>query len=232
MDLQDVSRRLFLGQGAMITLAMVLSGCTRTVTKYRPDGTAYTEEEEDWGQTLAAVLLGLLLLGLLAAAAAGDDESSDAGWDDEQDRSRRGRENDVKVHLASAGSNRNPSARDTETDILLLDNKGSLLAAMDAARHVTLYNVDSVGSLLKNGEIENLDRQIAIRLRKDNLNRYLIDHLCIARNPSGEEGKVFYRRVRGELYRIKVITGTENSVELQIVQTQDSPENGTAAVAI
>ncbi len=55
----------------LIAVGLVGTGCTSQETRYKPDGTPYTEEEFDPLQTVGALLLIGLVLG---AAQAADEE--------------------------------------------------------------------------------------------------------------------------------------------------------------
>ena len=84
-EVPTCGRRLFLFKSV---LAAGLAGCTKSVTKYRADGTPYTVEEDDWVATLAAVILALLAIGAIAVVAGSNSDDSSSNFKHGRRKSR------------------------------------------------------------------------------------------------------------------------------------------------
>ena len=207
-----VSRREFLNDVALIALAISLSSCEKSVTKYRPDGTPYTEKEEDWVGTLAAVFLLILVLGVIAAGNR-DDESSlhyDGDWQDP-------REDEGEIRLASMGSKRTLHISGAVEKVSVTDCTGKLLVTADAFEHVEHQDLEAAESLLASAQISNLQKPIVIRLKQDKLNLYRIEYVRSLEKPSGGKFRVVNRQINGKLYEVKVFTYLGNIVDIEIV---------------
>lgn len=211
MESRIVSRREFLNDAALVALAISLSGCTKSVTKYRPDGTPYTEEEDDWVGTLAAVVLFILVLAIIASNK--DDGSSqhyDGDWQDP-------RGDEGKIRLASMGSKRTLPIGGAVEKVSVTDCTGKLLVTADVFEHVEHQDLEAAESLLASAQIFNLQKPIVIRLLQDNFSSYRIKHIGLLQEPSDGDFNVFYRRIKGKLYKVKIRTLMGNSVDVEII---------------
>jgi len=210
MELHTLSRRILLRDGVLIAMGILLYGCTMTVTRYMPDGTPYTVEEEDWVQTLAAVFLLLLLLGVLAASAQDDDESSSL------DDNESPMEDNGKIVLANAGTTRGVPILESEDIVSVVDCEGRLLATMDASEHITYHDLEGAVSLLRAAQIQQLREPVAARLRQDGFGRYRIENLICSCDRQDGDCEVLYRQIKSKLYKVTVRRAVGNSVDVQI----------------
>ena len=202
------SRREFLNNAALVVFATSLSSCTKTVTKYRPDGTPYTEEVEDW----MAIALLFIVLGALAAA-----RSSSGSSQNDEDERKDPLDEEGEIRFASMTSKSARPVRDTKEGITIKDSKGTLLIMADASEHVTYCDSESGKSLLTLAQISDLQKPILIRLKQDDLNSYSIEQIHPLRKPLNQNNfKVFHRLVREELYEIKVHDEMDGYMDLEI----------------
>ena len=212
MRARIVSRRRFLNDAALAALAISLYGCTKSVTKYRPDGTPYTEEEEDWVGTLAAIVLLLLVVGAIAARNR-DDESSLHHEGERQDPEG----DEGKIRFVSMNSKRTPPIGGAVEKISVTDCRGKLLVTADAFEHVEHQDLEAAESLLSSAQISNLQKPIVIRLKQDKLNLYRIEYVRSLEKPSGGRFRVVNRQIDGKHYKVKVFTYSGNIVDIEIV---------------
>lgn len=221
MKSKRVSRRAFLNDVTLVALAACLAGCTKTVTKYRADGTPYTVKEDDMVATLAGVVLLLLLL---AAAAAS--KSSKSSMDHEDDWLGP-QDDEGKVHLASATSKHRLPVGVVQQDISIKDPKGRLLASVDSFECVEHHDLGTAARLLANAQVSTLDQPVAIHLQQDRLDSYRIENIHVLKKSSCENFKVFKRRIKGKLYEVKVRTNADGSVDIEMI----SESRGSQGVA-
>jgi hypothetical protein len=217
MRLKSVSRRKFLSDATLMTLAACLAGCTKTVTKYRPDGTPYTVKENDPVASLAGVVLLLLLLA--AAASSKSNKSSMNHQEDGQDP----RDEEGKVHLASATSTHRP-AEDMGQEVSIADSKGRLLASVDSFERVEHHDLATAKRLLASAKVFSLGRPITIRLRQETPASYRIEDVHILGKPPCEKSKVLRRRIKGKLYEVRVHTNTDGNVRIEMVLESHSKQ--------
>ena len=206
-----VSRREFLNDAALVALAICLYGCTKSVTKYRPDGTPYTEKEEDWVGTVAAAFLLILVLAIIGSNR--NEESSlnyNGDWQDP-------REDEGEIRLASMGSKRTLPIGGAVEKVSVTDCKGKLLVTADAFERVEHQDLEAAESLLASAQISNLQKPIVIRLKQDKLNLYRIEYIRSLEKLSGGKFRVVNRQVNGKLYKAKVFTYLGNIIDIEIV---------------
>lgn len=212
MKSRIVSRREFLSDTALAALAISLYGCTKSVTKYRADGTPYTEKEDDWVGTLAAVFLFIVVLAIIGSNR--DDESSlnDEGeWQDPQG-------DEGKIRLASMDSKRTLSIGEAAEKVSVTDCSGKLLVTADAFEHVEHKDLEAAEFLLASAQISDLQKPILIRLKQDKPNLYRIEYVRSLKKPSGGKCRVVNRQIDGKLYKVKVFTYLGNIVDIEIVR--------------
>ena len=209
-----ISRREFFNNIALVITAACVSGCTKTVTKYRADGTPYTVEEEDPLATLAAIVLALLVVGAIAASKRNKDDDSSFNSEDEWKNPLRDGD---EIQLASMTSKCALPASNTNEGISIKDSKGTLLIMADASEHVTYRNPEAEKSLLTLAQISNLQKPILIRLKQDDLNSYSIKQIRPLRKSLSQNNlRVLHRLVREELYEIKVHDDVDGYMDLEI----------------
>lgn len=212
MKSRIVSRRGFLNEAALAALAISLYGCETSVTKYRPDGTPYTVQEEDPVKTLAAIVLLLLVVGAIAASRR-DDESSLDYEDDWQDPQG----NEGKVRFVSMGSKRTLPIGGAVEKVSVTDCRGKLLVTADAFEHVEHQDIEAAESLLASAQIFNLQKPIVIRLKQDKLNLYRIEYIRSLKKPSNGKFRLINRQIDGKPYKVKVFTYSGNIVDIEII---------------
>ena len=212
-----ISRRGFLNNAAIAALMAVagLSGCTKTVTKYRPDGTPYTEEEDDWVATLAAIVIFFIVVGAIAVARSRDD-------DDESSMNYNGKRlfpegNKGRIQFANMDSKQTLLSSRAVEKVSVTDGKGKLLVTADQFEHIEQQDLGVAKSILAASQISNLQRPIVIRLKQNNLSLYRIEYIRFLEKPSLSECRVVKRQVDGTLYNINVFSYSGNIVEIEIV---------------
>jgi len=213
MKMKSVSRREFLSDAALTALAACLPGCTKSVTRYRQDGTPYTVKEEDWVGTLAAVFLFILALGVIAASRQDDKKTSSNYEGDWQDPG----EDEGKIQLASVTSKRAWPVGNAKQKVSVKDSKGKLLVTADAFERVEHHDLGTTAHLLANAQISNLDQPVVIRLKQDKLNLYRIEYIRSLKKPSGGKFRLINRQIDGKFYKVKVFTYLSNIVDIEIV---------------
>lgn len=212
MKSRIVSRREFLSDTALAALAISLYGCTKSVTKYRPDGTPYTEKEDDWVGTLAAVVLFIVVLAIIGSNR--DDESSlnDEGeWQDPQG-------DEGKIRFVNMDSKRTLPIGGAAEKVSIADCSGKLLVTADAFGHVEHKDLEAAEFLLASAQISDLQKPILIRLKQDEPNLYRIEYVRSLKKPSGGKCRVVNRQIDGKLYKVKVFTYLGNIVDIEIVR--------------
>ena len=170
MKARTIPRREFLNSTAWAALiaAAGLSGCTKTVTKYRPDGTPYTEEKDDWVATLAAIVILCIVAGVMAASKNND---SDGRSSMDYNGNRLFPEDDKgKIQFASMTSRRIMTGDKAVEKIFVTDNKGKLLVTADQFEHIENQNMEMAKSILATSQIFDLQKPIVICLKQTNLN--------------------------------------------------------------
>jgi hypothetical protein len=211
MKSRIISRREFLSNAALAALAISLYGCTKSVTKYRPDGTPYTVKEEDWVGTLAAVVLFFIVLGAMAVANSDSPNLNDEG--ELQDPQG----NEGKFRLASSNPKRTLPIRGTVEKVSVTDRSGKLLVTVDAFENVEHKDLEAAESLLASAQISDLQKPILIHLMQKNPNLYRIKYVRSIKEPSSGKCMVVNRQIDGKLYKIKVFTHLSNTVDIEIV---------------
>ncbi|MBW7989268.1 MAG: hypothetical protein FVQ84_04525 [Planctomycetes bacterium] len=212
MKSRIVSRREFLTDTALAALAISLYGCTKSVTKYRADGTPYTEKEDDWVGTLAAVVLFFVVLAALAASNSDSSSLNDEGeWQDPQG-------DEGKIRLASMDSKRTLPIGGAAEKVSVTNCSGKLLVTVDAFEHVEHKDLEAAEFLLASAQISDLQKPILIRLKQDKPNLYRIEYVRSLKKPSGGKCRVVNRKIDGKLYNVKVFTYLGNIVDIEIVR--------------
>lgn len=203
-----VTRRGFLNDAALAALLACLSGCMKSVTKYHPDGTPYTEEVEDW----VAIALLFIVLGVLAASKRASDSSLnyEGDWQDT-------REDEGEIRFVSMDSKRTLPIGGAVGKISVTDCSGKLLVTTDAFGHIEHQDLEAAESLLASAQISNLQKPIVIRLKQDKLNLYRIEYVRSLKKPSRGKFRVINRQIDGKLYKINVFTYLGNIVDIEIV---------------
>ena len=212
MKKKSVSRREFLSDAALMTLAVCLSGCTRTVTKYRPDGTPYTEEKEDPLLTLAGVILVLLIVGAVAASR----NKSSSSRNDKNDR-KDSPEDEGEIQFASVNSKRAWPVRNANYGVSIKDSEGKLLAITDKDERIKHHDFEAIANILASANISNLDQPVLIRLKQEKSNSYCVEQISPVQKPSGNDSSIVLKRlVKGKPYIIKVYSDREDCLDIEI----------------
>ena len=220
-----ISRRGFLNKAAIAALMAVasLSGCTKTVTKYRPDGTPYTEEEDDWVSTLAAIVIFFIVIGAIAVARNNDDDGESSM---DYDGNRLFPEGDKgRIRFASMDSRRSISGDESVEKVSVTDSKGKLLVTADQYEHIEHQDLEVAKSFLAVSQISNLQRPIVIRLKQNSLNLYQTEYIRLLEKPSVGKCRTVRRHVDGTLFNINVFNYSDNIVEIEIVPQKLANKN-------
>lgn len=200
MSIQKLTRRYLFKEATAALVAISLAGCTKSVTKYRADGTPYTEEEEDWIGTLAAFLLFCICLGIMAA-------------NKEDDKSSMNLEkgaNEDGFEFASLNSMNGFNTR------LVLTEVNDLKVDPEVYREIRRHNIDTISEQLLAKNIRHLLNPVEVRLSQGKDCMFDIDSLDVSDKKPESEYQTIYHNVLGNEYCIQVKkTGQETSIVVQ-----------------
>ena len=213
MKTKILSRRNFINKASLSALAVCIFGCTKTVTRYRPDGTPYTEDVEDPVATLAAVVLLLIIVGAYAASKRNSDDGYSLNEKDDWEYLPNDKN---KIWAASMVSENNISVPEKGEEISITDLSGKLLAVANGYVSVKNKDLTSIKSLLSSENISNLQKPVVIHLRQDKLNVYQIENIKHLDKSSRGQCRIVERTIDGQSYKIKVFPFSDNAVDIEI----------------
>ena len=204
MKSQIVTRRGFLSKAAVAILPAALCGCTSTETRYRPDGTPYTVEQEDDLKTLAAVVLIIILIALWAAAkrANESDPSSNSA-------EKKPIEKEDDITLANARIHVDNGCE----CISIADCEGKVVARLNGSGSIEYNNLGIVAKSLFAGEdqIHFPNHPVAIHLEKDDTGQHRIEHVRAIQKLSlnDDSSEVLSHSIEGRFYvsRMRKVSG-------------------------
>jgi len=222
MKTKILSRRNFISNAALSALAVCLLGCTKAVTRYRPDGTPYTEDVEDPLATLAAFVLLLIIIGAYAASKRNEDDSYSLN---EQGDWQYSPNDKRKIRPASMVNEHNIPSSETEERISVTDSNGKLLAVANGYDNIQHKDLSALESILSSANISNLKRPIAIHLKQDKSNVYRIDSIKYLNKSSSGQFRIVERNIGGQIYKIKYFQCSENAMDIEIEPSNSGNKN-------
>ena len=211
-----VSRRSFLNRTVCAALAICFSSCTKPVTRYRPDGTPYTEDVDDPVATLAGVVLFCIILGAFAASQNKDKDKNHYNMNDEKYR-QKPRINERKFMLTSMVTKNNMTMCGTVDRIFVSDSKGRLLIKADASANILNKDLEVAESLLASAKISNLKKTVVIRLQQYSLGHYRVTQIGSLNRVSDGQYTESDQEINGKIYKIRTCNCPDNVVGIEIM---------------
>lgn len=211
MKAKHLSRRQFVEDVALLAFAAGLSGCTKAVTRYRSDGTPYTEDVDDPLATLAAVFLGLIFLGALAASNSDDDSSRNLEDDETNPLSE-----EERFQLASLNEEGTLATVAPGKTVSVIGSTGELLATGNSARVFKHYDTSIVAALLKSEGISDLSQPVRIRLSHHGIDSYKLEGIFASSGEYDPRCKTIVTKRGERTYMIHVLVREDGTTVLEI----------------